>query len=448
MAQRARMKLNIANPNAAGIDVGSASHFVAVPPDRDDEAVREFSSFTADLERLADWLADCEIDTVAMESTGVYWIPLFELLESRGFTVNLVNARHVKNVSGRKSDVLDCQWLQQLMSYGLLSGAFRPKDEICALRAIMRQRTMLLSYQGQHIQHMQKALSQMNIQLGNVISDVVGETGQRILRAIIAGERDPQKLAALKHNRIQASKEQIALALQGNWREEHLFALTQAVELYDAYSQALQRCDIRLESMLSALGRTQDEPGPTKRRRISKVKNAPKFDVRTYLFRICGVDLTTIDGIDTTTALKVIAEVGPDMSRFKSAKHFASWLGLCPGTKISGGKLLSGATKRTANRVAQALKMAAISLRASQSALGAYFRRMCARLDKGKAVTAAAHKLARLIYAMLTKGAAYVDKGQQYYEERYRQRVLFHLKNKAAALGLELVPASAPSQPA
>ena len=448
MAQRARMKLNIANPNAAGIDVGSASHFVAVPPDRDDEAVREFSSFTADLERLADWLADCEIDTVAMESTGVYWIPLFELLESRGFTVNLVNARHVKNVSGRKSDVLDCQWLQQLMSYGLLSGAFRPKDEICALRAIMRQRTMLLSYQGQHIQHMQKALSQMNIQLGNVISDVVGETGQRILRAIIAGERDPQKLAALKHNRIQASKEQIALALQGNWREEHLFALTQAVELYDAYSQALQRCDIRLESMLSALGRTKDEPGPTKRRRISKVKNAPKFDVRTYLFRICGVDLTTIDGIDTTTALKVIAEVGPDMSRFKSAKHFASWLGLCPGTKISGGKLLSGATKRTANRVAQALKMAAISLRASQSALGAYFRRMCARLDKGKAVTAAAHKLARLIYAMLTKGAAYVDKGQQYYEERYRQRVLFHLKNKAAALGLELVPAPAPSQQA
>ena len=446
MAQRARMKLNIANPNAAGIDVGSASHFVAVPPDRDDEAVREFSSFTADLERLADWLADCEIDTVAMESTGVYWIPLFELLESRGFTVNLVNARHVKNVSGRKSDVLDCQWLQQLMSYGLLSGAFRPKDEICALRAIMRQRTMLLSYQGQHIQHMQKALSQMNIQLGNVISDVVGETGQRILRAIIAGERDPQKLAALKHNRIQASKEQIALALQGNWREEHLFALTQAVELYDAYSQALQRCDIRLESMLSALGRTKGEPGPTKRRRISKVKNAPKFDVRTYLFRMCGVDLTTIDGIDTTTALKVIAEVGPDMSRFKSAKHFASWLGLCPGTKISGGKLLSGATKRTANRVAQALKMAAISLRASQSALGAYFRRMCARLDKGKAVTAAAHKLARLIYAMLTKGAAYVDKGQQYYEERYRQRVLFHLKNKAAALGLELVPAPAPSQ--
>lgn len=446
MAQRTRLKLDIANPNAAGIDVGSASHFVAVPPDRDDEPVREFKSFTEDLERLADWLIACDIDTVAMESTGVYWIPLFELLESRGLTVYLVNARHVKNVSGRKSDVLDCQWLQQLMSYGLLSGAFRPKDEICALRSIMRQRGMLLSYQGQHIQHMQKALAQMNLQLANVISDVVGETGQKILRAIIAGERDPLKLAELKHARIQASKQQIAMSLHGNWRDEHLFELTQAVELFDAYSQALQRCDVKLEGMLERLSRSQDQPGPSKRRRYSKVKNAPKFDVRTYLFRICGVDLTAIDGIDTTTALKVIAEIGPDLSRFKSAKHFASWLGLCPGTKISGGKLLSGTTKRIPNRVAQALKMAAISLRASQSALGAYFRRMSARLDKGKAVTAVAHKLARLIYAMLTKGASYVDQGQNYYEERYRQRVLFHLKKKAAALGLELVPVQ--TQPA
>ena len=301
MALRRRLKLEVAHPNAAGIDIGSASHFVAVPADRDDEPVREFTSFTEDLERLADWLVACGIDTVAMESTGVYWIPLFELLESRGLTVYLVNARHVKNVSGRKSDVLDCQWLQQLMSYGLLSGAFRPKEEICVLRALSRQRTMLMYYEGQHVQHMQKALSQMNMQLGNVIADVVGETGQKILRAIIAGERDPLKLAELKHGRIQASAEQIAMSLHGNWREEHLFALTQAVKLFDAYSQALQRCDVRLESMLGALGRTKDEPGPTKRRRISKVKNAPKFDMRTSLFRICGVDLTAIDGIDTTT---------------------------------------------------------------------------------------------------------------------------------------------------
>jgi transposase len=245
MAQRSQLKrMEIANPNAAGIDVGSASHFVSVPSDRDDEPVREFKSFTEDLEHLADWLVSCGIDTVAMESTGVYWITLFELLESRGLNVFLVNARHVKNVSGRKSDVLDCQWLQQLMSYGLLSGAFRPKDEICALRSVTRQRAMLLSYQSRHVQHMQKALTLMNVQLANVISDVVGETGQKILRAIIAGERDPLKLADLKNGRIEASKEEIAKSLQGNWREEHLFALTQAVELFDAYSKALQRCDV------------------------------------------------------------------------------------------------------------------------------------------------------------------------------------------------------------
>ena len=448
MAQRSQLKrMEIANPNAAGIDVGSASHFVSVPPDRDDEPVREFRSFTEDLEHLADWLVSCGIDTVAMESTGVYWITLFELLESRGLNVFLVNARHVKNVSGRKSDVLDCQWLQQLMSYGLLSGAFRPKDEICALRSVTRQRAMLLSYQSRHVQHMQKALTLMNVQLANVISDVVGETGQKILRAIIAGERDPLKLADLKNGRIEASKEEIAKSLQGNWREEHLFALTQAVELFDAYSKALQRCDVQLESMLKALSRSEAEPGPSKRR-VGKAKNAPKFDARTYLFRICGVDLTAIDGIDVTTALKVIAEIGPDLSRFRNAKHFASWLGLSPGTKISGGKRLSGATKGNANRAAQALKLAAAALRPSQSALGAYYRRMCGRLDKGKAVTAVAHKLARLVYAMLTKGTAYVDQGQAYYEERYQQRVIYHLRRKAAAMGLELVPIQAQGQSA
>jgi len=311
----------------------------------------------------------------------------------------------------------------------------------------MRQRAMLLSYQSRHVQHMQKALTLMNVQLANVISDVVGETGQKILRAIIAGERDPLKLADLKNGRIEASKEEIAKSLRGNWREEHLFALTQAVELFDAYSKALQRCDVQLESMLKALSRSEAEPGPSKRR-VGKAKNAPKFDARTYLFRICGVDLTAIDGIDITTALKVIAEIGPDLSRFRNAKHFASWLGLSPGTKISGGKRLSGATKGNANRAAQALKLAAAALRPSQSALGAYYRRMCGRLDKGKAVTAVAHKLARLVYAMLTKGTAYVDQGQAYYEERYQQRVIYHLRRKAAAMGLELVPIQAQGQSA
>lgn len=317
----------------------------------------------------------------------------------------LVNARHVKNVSGRKSDVLDCQWLQQLMSFGLLSGAFRPKDEICALRAISRQRDMLIRYQARHVQHMQKALAQMNVQLANVISDIVGETGQKIIRAIIDGERDGHILANLKSNRIRASKDEIEKSLVGNWREEHLFALKQAMSLYDAYSERLNECDRQLETMLAALQMHKVEISQKKRR--SNVKNSPKFDLRAHLIGMCGVDLTRIDGIEVTTAMKVLSEVGTDMSRFKSAKQFASWLGLCPGTKISGEKVLSGASKRTANRAAQALRMAAVSLKSSQSALGAYYRRICGRLDKAKAITATAHKLARLIYTMLTKGTEY-----------------------------------------
>jgi transposase len=437
MAMR-KQALELAHPNAAGIDIGSASHFVAVPPDRDDEPVRQFKSFTDDLERIADWLTACGVDTVAMEATGVYWIPLYELLESRGFTVYLVNARHVKNVTGRKSDVLDCQWLQQLMSYGLLAGAFRPGEAICAVRAVSRQRDMLLSYQARHVQHMQKALAQMNVQLTNVISDIVGETGQKIIRAILAGERDPAQLARMRNVRIRASEADIARALHGNWREEHLFALKQAVALFDAYGVQLAECDRQLEAMLARLERHAGEPGKAQRR--SKAKNAPAFDVRTYLFRLCGVDLTRINGIDVSTAMKVLAEIGPDLSRFKSAKHFCSWLGLCPGTKISGGKRLSGASKRTTNRAAQALRLAAANLKNSQSALGAYYRRLCARLDRAKAITATAHKLARLIYTLLTQGTEYVDRGQDYYEERYRQRVLHHLTRRAAKLGFELHP--------
>ena len=435
--------LTITHPNAAGIDIGSASHYVAVPPDRDDEAVREFSSFTADLEVLAGWLKACNVDTVAMESTGVYWIPLFELLESRGFTVLLVNARHVKNVSGRKSDVLDCQWLQQLMTYGLLQGAFRPTEQVCVLRALWRQRSMLLRNQGRHVQHMQKALTQMNIQLGNVISDVVGETGQKILRAIVRGERDAQVLAAMKNVRIRASRDEIAKSLQGTWRTEHLFALKQALAMFDFIGTQLSECDREIEEQLQKM---QVYDGtPMKARRRGRTRNAPKFDLRTHLFRVCGVDLTRIDGINVTTALAVISETGSDMSRFATARHFCSWLGLCPGTKITGGKIMSGKTKRVANRAAQALRLAATSLRSSQSALGAYFRRMCARMDKPKAVTAAAHKLARLIYTMLTKGEEYVDQGQEYYEERYQKRVLRQLTRRAEKMGMVLVPVEKPA---
>ena len=435
---KSRAALTITHPNAAGIDIGSASHYVAVPPDRDDEPVREFSSFTEDLHALADWLKACKVDTVAMESTGVYWIPLFELLESRGFTVLLVNARHVKNVSGRKSDVLDCQWLQQLMSYGLLRGAFRPVDAICVLRALWRQRGMLLRSQGRQVQHMQKALTQMNVQLANVISDVVGETGQKILRAIVAGEHDGQVLAAMKDARIRASHAEITKSLQGNWRPEHLFSLQQALAMFDFIGTQVAECDREIEAQLRALQTHDGEPPEGKKK--ARARNAPKFDLRTQLFKMCGVDLTRIDGINVTTAIAVISETGNDMSRFPTVGHFTSWLGLCPGTKITGGKVMSGKTKRVANRAAQALKLAAAALRSSQSALGAYFRRLCARMDKPKAVTAAAHKLARLIYMMLTKGEEYTDQGQDYYEERYRERVLRQLAQRAEKMGMRLVP--------
>lgn len=444
MADRVRpQSLEVAHPNAAGIDIGSGSHFVAVRPDADDTPVREFGSFTEDLEALARWLNECGVDVVAMESTGVYWIPLYELLESRGFTVHLVNARHVKNVSGRKSDVLDCQWLQQLMSYGLLSGAFRPQEEICVLRATSRQRDMLVQYQSKHIQHMQKAMTQMNLQLDNVISDIVGVTGQKIVRAIVAGERDALRLAKLRDGRIRASEEDIARSLQGNWREEHLFSLKQAVNLYDSYQTSIAECDDQLARVLERLA-VHDEPAanPPKRGRGRPLK-VEKLDLRRALFRACGVDLTRIEGIDVGTALTMIAEVGPDLSRFKTVKHFASWLGLCPGTKISGGKILSAASKRTANRLARALRMSAIAAGRTQSALGAYHRRLAARLGKAKAIRATAHKLARLIYTLMTKGEVYVDQGQNYFEEQHRRRTMKNLQKKAFAMGYSLTPIEA-----
>jgi len=434
--------LSITYPDAAGIDIGASSHFVAVPVGRDAEPVREFAAFTDDLRRLVQWLRDCRITAVAMESTGVYWIPLYELLEASGFEVHLVNAYHVKGVPGRKSDVLDCQWLQQLMSFGLLRGAFRPADEICALRSIWRHRDMLLSYQSRHVQHLQKALTQMNIQLHHVISDLMGVTGQAIVRAIVAGERDTQVLAGLRDRRIRADEAQIARSLEGTWRAEHLFSLKQALALYDAYASQIADCDVELERLLRALKAHEApdelEGGP----RGGPSKNAPRFNARKALFEASGVDLTRIPGIEASSALKILSEIGTDLSRFPSVKHFTSWLGLCPGTKISGGKTLSGETKRCANRAAQALRMGAQSLRQSRSALGAYHRRLCARMDRAKAITATAHKLARLVYFMLTRGQAYVDSGQQNYEERYQQRMVQSLTQRARALGFQLVPSS------
>lgn len=431
------------NLYAAGIDIGSLSHYVAIPEGLDDQPVRFFSCFTADLNRMADWLVKIGIQSVAMESTGVYWIPAFEILEERGLEVLLVNARHVKNVSGRKSDVQDCQWLQQLHTYGLLEGAFRPPQQVCALRAYLRQRENLIQYASSHIQHMQKALRQMNLLLDNVVSDITGKTGMQIIRAIVAGERDAKTLAHFRDHRCKRSEETIAKSLQGHFKAEHLFALSQAVELYDFYQEKIQACDFAIEQQIGVFDTQADPSDLSPPKRKYKQGNALIFDVRSQLYRITGVDLTRVDGIDETTALKILSETGTDMSRWKTEKHFASWLGLSPGNKISGGKVLNTKTKPSANRAAAALRMAAFTLTNSKSALGAFYRRLKARLGAPKAITATAHKLARLIYSMLKHGTKYVDQGQHYYEEQYRERVINNLRKKATSLGFELITHSA-----
>jgi transposase len=434
--------------NAAGIDIGAGSHYVAVPPGRDPEGcdVREFGAFTADLDALAAWLRRCGIETVAMESTGVYWIPLFELLAARGFAVNLVDPRQLKNVPGRKSDVLDCQWIQQLHTFGLLAAAFRPEDQICVLRSYLRQRAMLVTYAAHHIQHIQKALEQMNVKLARVVSDVTGVTGLRIIRAILDGERNPRVLARLRDRRCQHDAATIARSLEGTWRPEHLFALRQAVELLDFYQQQIAACDRELEANLGRFNaKTDGQPLPARPRTSKPSRTTPTFDVRNHLYRLTGVDLTQLDGIDAHTALKVVGEIGLDMSRWPSEKHFASWLSLAPGTKVSGGKQLSGRTPPSANRAAVALRLAAQSLARSKSALGAFFRRLKARLGAPKAITATAHKLARLIYRMLRFGTAYVDRGQESYERRYRTRVVATLRRRAHELGYTLTTTADPT---
>ena len=434
--------LSHVNLNAAGIDVGSSSHFVAMSEDCSDQPVREFAAYTADLYLLADWLAWCGVENVVMESTGVYWIPLFGVLEERGFQVMLVDPRRIKNVPGRKSDVLDCQWLQQLHTYGLLSGAFRPEVEIRRLRSYQRQRAMLVEYASHHIQHMQKALTQMNVKLQHVISDITGKTGTDIIEAIVSGERDPWKLAQFRRPGMKADEATIAKSLQGHWREEHIFELTQALELYRFYQGKIAECDREIEAQLSRfedLSHGEPLPGNIKRRSQG---NAPRFDVRSHLYRMTGVDLTTIDGMDAFTALKVVSEIGTDMTRWQSAKHFASWLGLSPNNRITGGKVISSRTKANANRAATALRLAANALHRSDSALGAFLRRKKAQLGAPKAITATAHKLARIIYSMLRYGQAYADAGAEYYETQYRQRALRSARQRAAQLGYQLVPAS------
>ena len=443
--QRRIPELSQVNLDAAGIDVGAESHYVAVPQGRDEPSVREFGAFTGDLYTLADWLEACGVKTVAMESTGVYWIPLFGILEERGFEVKLVDPRRLKSVPGRKTDVVDCQWLQQLHTYGLLAGAFRPSEQIRELRSYLRQRSMLIKYASQHIQHMHKALTQMNIKLQHVVSDITGKTGMDIMRAIVAGERDLQKLAQLRDYRTKADEETIAASLEGHWRAEHLFELAQAVELYDVYHQKMAECDRRIEAHLNTFDdRSDGRPVEKDPRKRTQQHNAPRFDLQSYLYCMCGVDLTRIDGLDGYTVIKVISEIGLDISRWPTGKRFASWLGLCPGTKITGGKLYSSRSKPSANRAAAALRLAANSLHKSKSALGAFFRRMKAKLGTPAAITATAHKLARLIYSMLKYGQEYVDAGQDYYERQYRDRALRNATRRAKELGYKLVQIEEP----
>jgi transposase len=408
--------------------------------------VQAFGTFTRDLYALADWLAACHIQTVAMESTGVYWIPIFEILESRGFEVYLVNARHLKNVPGKKTDVLDCQWIQQLHTYGLLQASFRPPEDICALRALVRHRGTLIRYRAAHIQHMQKALQQMNVQLTQAVSDITGVTGLSIIRAIVAGEHNPQVLARMRNSQCAKSEAEIAAALQGNYRFEHLFVLKQALAQYDFYDQQIRECDAELESMYASLPPAHvdggDVPPPPKPNRQKRRKNQAHFALATELYRTVGVDLTAIDGIDALTAQKVIAEIGLDMSRWRTAKHFASWLGLAPHHKKTGGKVISSRTKKTQNRANTALRVAAQSLSRSKSALGAFYRRIKARHGAAKANVATAHKLARIIYHMLKYRHAYTDPGESYYEQQYKERAIRNLKRKAVSFGFELVPAT------
>ncbi len=435
--------LSQVNLNAAGIDVGASSHFVAVSEARSERPVREFEAYTSELYRLADWLLECGVETVVMESTGVYWIPLFGVLEERGLAVMLVDPRRIKNVPGRKTDVLDCQWLQQLHTYGLLSGAFRPEAEIRRLRSYLRQRTMLVEYAAHHVQHMQKALAQMNVKLQHVISDITGKTEMDIIEAIVRGERDPGKLAQLRDRRIRADEETIAKSLRGHWKEEHIFELTQALDLYRVYHAKIDECDRQIERHLASFEDISGgNPLDTKPGNRRSKGNAPRFDLRTHLYRMTGVDLTEIDGVDGYTALKVVSEVGTDMTKWPTSKHFASWLGLSPNNRITGGKAISSRTKPSANRAAKALRLAAYSLHRSDSALGAFLRRKKAHLGAPKAITATAHKLARIIYSMLRYGQQYVDAGAEYYESQHRQRALRNARRRAAQLGYELVPRS------
>ena len=434
-------KLEPVERDAAGVDIGASEIYVAVPPDRSNESVRVFPTFTADLYALAAWLKQCSIRSVAMESTGIYWIPLYEILEAQGFDVRLVNARHVHQTGSPKTDVLDCQRIQQLHSYGLLRGSFHPSEEIRAIRALVRHRENLVQSRAVHIQHMQKSLHLMNLQLTNVLNDITGVTGMSIIRAILAGCRDPQELARYRDPRCAKSQAEIVKSLEGNYKSEHLFALGQAVELYDVYNSKMAACDQEIEARYAALqAPLAPEQQPPLQPKARRSKNNPNFDLRTALYRMTGVDLTAIDGIEALTVQTIISEIGVDMSKWPTVKHFCAWLGLAPNNEISGGKRLNTATKKVSSRANLAFRQAAQSLANSKCALGSFYRKMRARFGPAVANVATAHKLARIFSTILKTRQPYRAQDLDAYEAHNQQRTVRRLRQQAHSLGLELVP--------
>jgi len=441
--------LPILHPDAAGIDIGSNEIFVAVPAERDPESVRSFSTFTRDLYDLADWLQQCRIKSVAMESTSVYWIPLYQILETRGFEVFLVNAQHVKNVPGRKTDVSDCQWLQYLHSVGLLRSSFRPPGAICAIRSLWRHRGSLIQMAAEHVLHMQKALDQMNLQLHRVLSDITGLSGLRIVDAILAGERDPITLARLCHSRVKSSLNTVAKSLEGDYRPEHVFALRQSVAGYRYYQELITEVDKEIQHHLADLKTSRDvtlkPPTRTKKTAYQRQHYEPKtFDLRTELHRIFGVDLTDVPGISAVTAHTILCEIGPDVAQFRNASAFASWLGLCPDRQISGGKVLYTKSRRVRNRISLALRLGANSLHHANNYLGDFFRRICRRLGKPQAITATAHKLARIVFHLLNTREPYNETVFNRCDQEALKRAEIRLRKQAAQLGFQLIPATVP----
>jgi len=434
--------LEIVHQDAAGIDVGGSEHWVAISPDRDSEPVRRFGCFTRDLHEMAQWLVEKRVRSVAMQSTGVYWMPVFEVLEGHGLEVYLVNAQHTKNVPGRKSDVQECQWLLKLHAFGLLNNSFQPTDEVRIARTLWRQRGNLVAEASSAIQRIQKVLTEMNIQLSNVLTDISGVSGMTIIAAILEGERDPYELAAMVQSGVKASLEDIAKSLEGNWRKELLFVLKQHLELYQIYQQKIGDCDLESRQHLEVLNSTVDlttQPIGPRPKGKKNSRNAPSFDLRTELYRITGIDWSQINGIDVLTAQTVITEAGADLSAFPNEKQFASWLGLCPTNEQSGGKILNRRTRKVVNRATVAFRNAASTLIRSQSYLGAQYRRLRTRLGAPKAITAMARKLACLFYRLIKHGQQYVDKGMEYYEARYREQQIRSLAKRAQKLGLQVI---------